>query len=213
MHASSRQAQKRLRKAARLGELENEEEGEEEGLRPGDVEPRPKAKGKAKAKTKGKPKSQPKQKAKGKRKSQAPDASDDPITPDKKKARSTGLVPMTPDGNEESEDSCEKEMQQEDISIKEENRSQKARARKGSPKQKKVQRRLDAELEEAAKDCVSTCIKIVSAWGFSCFRGRGCWAQWLDAPAGKAEAAKGSSPDADSGEAKKPASLPRVEAT
>ena len=132
----------------RLGEHENEDK-EEEALQPGNVEPRPKAKGKAKAK--GKSKSKPKAKAKGKAKSQAPDTSEGPITTPKK-AR-TGLVAMTPDGNEESEDSCEKELQHEDLRIKEDNRIQKKARSQGSPKRKKVQRRLDAELEEAAKDC------------------------------------------------------------
>ena len=147
-------AQKKLRRAVKLGWEEDEEASQHnrEGAKP-------KQKVKAKAKAKGRPKAKPKQKAKAKAKGQSADNSAEDSDgaqepafsrPEKGPGRSTGLVPMT--SEDPSEDSGEKKMQAEDEVIKSEHAEKKvrSRARKRTPKKKKLARCLDSEMEEAA---------------------------------------------------------------
>ena len=157
MRAGGRKAQKRLRKAVRLGV---EDEVDEEGSQQEEQKAKPKPKAKGKARAKGRPKAKPKQKAKGKAKAKGHSAASNSSesdgagqlfeTPERKEQSTTGLVPMTAD--EQSEDSGEKKMQAEDRLIKDEHSKIEGCRKRRTPKKRNVQRCLDSEMEDAAKD-------------------------------------------------------------
>ena len=197
--AGGRKAQKRLRKAVRLGV---EDEVDEEGSQQEEQKAKPKQKPKGKAKAKGRPKAKPKQKAKGKAKAKGHSAASASNgsesdgggqlfeTPERKEHSTTGLVPLTAD--EQSEDSGEKKMQAEDRLIKDEHSKKKeGRRKRRTPKKKNVQTCLDSELDAAADSCAckrgDACV--ICSWLRLelCCRGLDGSGEWLDTQGGKAE--------------------------